>query len=208
MKKTHHLIGALVLALLATPVLSAASGGFTLLVPVKGLKPAAAEAPGLVPQDFGPPPTGCSSRGDVCDDGSIYVSSQFVAASAAHTVSRAWSPTRDGEGELGTVGSLDASRENLAAKIAHGGDFPAALYCATLSAHGHGDWMLPGNVSAVLFALRDHGAQRSTLYWTSHERSATQATRRALSSTGGATSGGGSDKATVALVACVRQYAE
>jgi len=110
------------------------------------------------------PPTGCTSPGDTCDDGSVFaglspdghVPMYTTPADAASTYS--WndgtgnytdmSMANCTDGSPGTASSCQTGEANTALLAGLSGSgspapYNAAEYCDGLSAHGYDDWYLP-----------------------------------------------------------------
>lgn len=156
----------------------------------------------------GTPPTGCTTPGDACSDGSIHAGTSpdggttMYMTTNAHEVSRAWSST---ETTLLSLNDVDDGDGNTAALIATSNNYEAAQYCDSLVAHSRNDWYLPAEDETTNFwnggspiggVLTD-----GSFYWASTEFDATRARGRAFDF-GGPTQ---TAKANVLIVRCVRK---
>lgn len=140
-------------------------------------------------------PQNCPNAGDVCTNGMIYAGmfsgNRIYAAANDAPTTLAWGPYQDAVTETGmglcttpyTSGSCNTGRENTQILIGLPLSYPAAEYCAALSAHGQSTgWYLPsrnelGLIYDNLRDGRDAPADDPTynfhqgVYWSSSENS-------------------------------------
>ncbi len=166
-------------------------------------------------------PTGCSTIGDVCSDGSVYAGLSPDGNIAMYTTpadagTYTWDDGLNNSLDTaivncGTTGpSCDTGAANTALLVALSGSgtpapYVAAEYCDTLSVHGQTDWYLPARNELGLMYTNNvaiGGFNTSGVwYWSSTEW--TQATARSIRFNDGGAAG--TNKLSLQLVRCTRK---